>query len=105
MKEEQFLKKIDKLKQNILKKIHHIEKYETEIKELKTEVRLDQKILNKFNTEKEYGSTSQMTYRINQTEEKILKIKDKKENDKDFLDKIKLKLDNLVKESQEQSKV
>ena len=99
MKEEQFLKKIDKLKQNILEKIHHIEKYDTEIKVLKTQVRLDQNILNKFKKEKQYGAKPQMTHRINQTEEKILKIKQKKENDKDFLDKIRMKLDSLVEES------
>ena len=99
MKEEQFLKKIDKLKQNILEKIHHIEKYDTEIKVLKTQVRLDQNILNKFKKEKQYGAKPQMTHRINQTEEKILKIRQKKENDKDFLDRIRMKLDSLLEES------
>lgn len=99
MKEEQFLKKIDKLKQNILEKIHHIEKYDAEIKILKTQVRLDQNILNKFKKEKQYGAKPQMTHRINQTEEKILKIRQKKENDKDFLDRIRMKLDSLVEES------
>ena len=99
MKEEQFLKKIDKLKQNILEKIHHIEKYDAEIKVLKTQVRLDQNILNKFKKEKQYGAKPQMTHRINQTEEKILKIRQKKENDKDFLDRIRMKLDSLVEES------
>jgi len=99
MKEEQFLKKIDKLKQNILEKIHHIEKYDAEIKVLKTQVRLDQNILNKFKKEKQYGAKPQMTHRINQTEEKILKIREKKEKDKDSLDKIRMKLDSLVEES------
>ena len=105
MKEERFLKKIDKLKQNILEKIHHIEKYEAEIKVLKTELRVDQNILNKFKVEKQYGSSSQMTQRIKDYKNEILKIQSKIEKYEIFLDKIKIKLDSLIKESQQQSKV
>ena len=105
MKEERFLKKIDKLKQNILEKIHHIEKYEAEIKVLKTELRVDQNILNKFKVEKQYGSSYQMTQRIKDYKNEILKIQSKIEKDEIFLDKIKIKLDSLIKESQQQSKV
>lgn len=105
MKEEQIFKKIDKLKKNILAKIHHIEKYEIKIKELKTEMRLDQKILDKFQKEKQYGSTTQMKNRIKDYKNEILKVQYKIDKDENFLDKIKIKLDSLVKESEQQSKV
>lgn len=105
MKEEIFLKKINKLKQNILEKIHSIEKYEIKIKELKTEMRLDQKILGKFEKEKQYGSKSQMKDRIKDYKNNISKVQSKIDTYEDILNKIRIKLDSLVKESQEQSKV
>lgn len=105
MKEEPFLNKIDRLKQNILKKIHDLEKFDSEIKELKSEKVLDQKILNKFEIEKQYNSTSQMRQRIKQYNNKIKKLEEKKKMNKEFLDNIKLKLNKLLEDSQEQSKV
>lgn len=98
MKEEFFLNKIDRIKKNILKVIHDLEKFESEIKILKTERRIDQNILRKFEKEKQYSSKSQMIQRIEQYDNKI-------KMNKKFLDDFKLKLENLLKESQQQSKV
>lgn len=105
MKEEYFLNKIDIIKKNILKRIQDFEKFNSEMKELKTEMRIDQKILGKFENEKQDSSTSQMRQRIKQYNNKIKKLEKKKELNKEFLENIKLKLNKLLEDSQEQSKV